>query len=123
MTSPSYIPLEKHKRQSYPPPLTSASESQIPIFHSGAPYTGQNVLMDTPDPKHNSGHHWRRVPQPKSRGPSCLSSVWDLLKALLLPMLAIAYLTFCYVVHYRVIPVKAHGLVNVSPQNIGGQFF
>jgi hypothetical protein len=38
-------------------------------------------------------------------------------------MLAIAYLTFCYVVHYRVIPVKAHGLVNVSPQNIGGQFF
>lgn len=118
MTSPSYIPLEKHELQSYPPPLTSASESQIPIFHSGAPYTGQNVLMDTPDPKHNSGHHWRRVPQPKSRGPSCLSSVWDLLKALLLPMLAIAYLTFCYVVHYRVIPVKAHGLVNVSPQNI-----
>jgi hypothetical protein len=46
----------------------------------------------------------------------------DLLKALLLPMLAIAYLTFCYVVRYRVIPVKMNGIINVSPKNIGERF-
>lgn len=48
-----------------------------------------------------------------------LKSALDLLKALLLPIIAIAYLGFCYAVHYRTVPVNTYGIVNTSPSNLG----
>lgn len=48
-----------------------------------------------------------------------LKSAIDLLKALLLPIIAIAYLGFCYAVHYRTVPVNTYGIVNTSPSNLG----
>jgi len=106
MSSPPYMSLEKYELQSFPTP---ASESQIPLS-----FIGQDVPMDSPYPKHD----WRGMPQAKLKRPSRLSSALVLMKALLMPMLAIAYLTFCYFVHYRVVPVRANGIVDVSPQNL-----
>jgi nitrate reductase NapE component len=76
----------------------------------------QNPSMGT---KYDPEYPLRGMPQRKSRRPSRLSLAFDLLKTLLLPILAIAYLTFCYVVHYRIVPISLHGLINTSPQNIG----
>lgn len=53
------------------------------------------------------------------KSPGGLNSTFDLLKALLLPIIAIAYLGFCYVVHYCTVPVNTHGIVNTSPSNLG----
>ena len=50
---------------------------------------------------------------------SHLSSVLAFLKSLLLPLLAGAYLTFCYVVRYYNISISAGGIANLAPQNIG----
>lgn len=57
--------------------------------------------------------------RPVKKSVGHLKSTLDLLKALLLPIIAIAYLGFCYAVHYRTVPVDVHGIVNTSPSNIG----
>ena len=43
-------------------------------------------------------------------------SVQDILKALITPLIAIAYLAFCYVVHNR--PVRLGHLVDVTEENL-----
>ena len=118
MSSPSYIALEKYELHSLTPTrLTSASESQIPMIHNDT-YAGKSSNIPI-DPKHEAGYPWRGMAQHKPRRQSRSLSALSLLKALLLPILAIAYLTFCYVVHYRIVPVNTHGIMDVSPQNIG----
>jgi hypothetical protein len=123
MSSLFYMPLEKYELHSLTPTqLTSASESHIPMIRNEA-YAGKNsniAIDSTSDSKHEAEYSWRGMAQRhKPRRPSRSSSALGLLKALLLPMLAIAYLTFCYVVHYRIVPVNTHGIIDVSPQNIG----
>lgn len=110
MSSPPYTP-EKYELQSFPGQF---AESQIPLS-----FIGQEVPMDTPNLKHD----WQGMPKAKRQRPDRLSSALVLTKALLMPMLAIGYLTFCYVVHYYVVPVRAHGIIDVSPQNLGEQCF
>jgi hypothetical protein len=119
MSYPSYMPVEKHELHSVPSYLTAAPESQTSMSYTGVPYAENNDTVDNPDSKYDAEYSGmpRRIP----RGSSRLSSSLDLLKALLLPTLTIAYLTFCYIVHYHVIPINMHGIINVSPQNIGEQ--
>jgi hypothetical protein len=113
MSSPSYIPVEKHELHTFPPTYSSQSHGEIP--NTGASYGA--IPIDTADPKQQ--YPWTGMPQSKPRKPSRLLSALALLKSLLLPLLAIAYLTFCYVVHYKVVPVNTGGIVNTSPENIG----
>jgi hypothetical protein len=82
--------------------------------------------MDVSDEKYNRGyrlHDSEPIAPRKPKRPSRFSSALGLLKALLMPILAIAYLTFCYVVHYRVVPISLHGIANTSPQNIGKRLY
>lgn len=41
------------------------------------------------------------------------------LRSLLLPLVAIAYTTFCYIVHFKTIPVRSGGLFDDTSNNIG----
>lgn len=41
---------------------------------------------------------------------SLLASVWQCALVFLAPTISIAYLAFCYVVHYRVVPANVSGL-------------
>jgi hypothetical protein len=114
------MPLEKYELQSFPPQLSSDSDSKASMSYTDISYPGQHgPPMHAPDPKLDAGYPWRGTPQRRYKRPSRLAAALDLLKALLLPFLAISYLSFCYVVHYRVVPVNTHGIINVSPQNIG----
>lgn len=42
-----------------------------------------------------------------------------LLRSLLLPLVAVAYIVFCYTVHYKTVPVKSGGLFDNTPSNLG----
>lgn len=43
-----------------------------------------------------------------------MRSALDVVKALVLPVVAIGYLAFCYSVHNRIVPVTGDGIVNLS---------
>jgi hypothetical protein len=51
-----------------------------------------------------------------SQKPPPALSILDIGKALIAPIIAIAYLAFCYVVHDR--PVRLSKLVDVTPENL-----
>ncbi|KIM79523.1 hypothetical protein PILCRDRAFT_10350 [Piloderma croceum F 1598] len=116
MSYPSYMPVEKREPHSVPSDLTAAPESQTSMSDAGIPYAENSGIVDNPGSKYDA--EYSEMPRRIPRGSSRLSSSLDLLKALILPTLAIAYLAFCYIVHYRVIPINMHGIINVSPQNI-----
>lgn len=42
--------------------------------------------------------------------------------SLLLPLVAIAYIVFCYTVHYKTVPVRSGGLFDDSPANLGTSY-
>jgi hypothetical protein len=115
------MPVEKYEQHCFPPHLSATPESQMSMSYTGVPDSGTNSTMDNPDSKYDAAENCRGMAQRTPGGPSHFSSSLDLLKTLLLPMLAIAYLTFCYVVHYHVIPVNMHGIIDVSPHNVGEQ--
>lgn len=118
MPSLAYAPLETCEPHSLPP---SESTAPIPLPCAVTPSDAQNHPIDL-DPSNKSS--WRDGWfNQRAKQPSWVGSILDLLKALLLPMIAAVYLIFCYVVHYRVVPVYAYGMVEILPQNVGEQCY
>ncbi|KAK0194438.1 hypothetical protein F5146DRAFT_436833 [Armillaria mellea] len=89
----SYMAIEKYQSpHSFTiPNMTSLSSSHLPINHSFLP-----------------------LPPAEKRRISGLRSALDVVKALVLPVVAVGYLAFCYSVHNRIVPVTGDGMVNLS---------
>lgn len=58
------------------------------------------------------------IPQPPSTSVYRFYDGFNVVKGLLLPLVAIAYLAFCYTVHNRKVPLKTT-LFDTSPDNLG----
>ncbi len=135
----SCMPLQKHEVQSFNQnsvaPPSSASENHSSSYDEQANNlsTADSTKSEQPDwDPANHGSTNRKAPQ-------VAKGTIQLLKSLLLPIVgedihlgnepsilwrstsAIAYLTFCYTVHDRMIPVAANNFLtlNASPANIG----
>lgn len=124
MPSTSYVPLEKYELHSYPPELHTSSPFPNSLSHTTLPHAKlrksfDSELQNTPYP-FASGIPLKTASEKR---PTRNNSALELLKALFLPMVAIVYLAFCYLVHFRVIHVSAHGILNTSPRNIGKSKF
>ncbi len=68
-------------------------------------------VSDSPHPNDSSD----AMPIPS---PLLLDGI-KLSKSLLLPLVAVAYIVFCYTVHYKTVSVKSGGLFDDSPSNLG----
>lgn len=77
--------------------------------HASTPHAGG------PDSVDENGE--KTIPNRPS-GWSSIKLAIELLKILALPMVAIAYLAFCYTVHYRVVPVTTSSSVD-DPRHLG----
>ncbi|KAK0498799.1 hypothetical protein EDD18DRAFT_51113 [Armillaria luteobubalina] len=90
----SYMVVEKYDQSPHSftiPNMASSSSSHLPINHSFLP-----------------------LPPAEKRRISGLRFALDVVKALVLPVVAIGYLAFCYSVHNRIVPVTGDGIVNLS---------
>ena len=132
----SYMPLRKHEVQSFNQnSVASASENHSSAYDEQAkpPSTADSTKSEKPDwDPAIHGHTNRKAPQ-------AAKGMIQLMKSLLLPIIgedihlemnrpfsdailsAIAYLTFCYTVHNRMVPVAANDFLtrNASPADIG----
>ncbi|KAH7930354.1 hypothetical protein BV22DRAFT_74847 [Leucogyrophana mollusca] len=116
--STPYIPLEQLKRRSFSSqdisPLTGTPSSpQEP------PGYGDHIDMESHFKPNKSVPPQRNRRRPTSRDTlTLLGGVWQIIKTLILPFVAIGYLTFCYIVHQRVVPLKTYGLFKVTPDHL-----
>ncbi|KAI0075492.1 hypothetical protein K474DRAFT_1676366 [Panus rudis PR-1116 ss-1] len=107
---------EYHELPSLP---TSSLQDVSPHYQTNGP-PGKDETEVTPGkdqllfPVPQSVQHDNAVKRPQSRK---LYAIWNSFKLLLLPLVAIAYLTFCYVVHYRIVVLKTN-LVDTSVSNL-----
>lgn len=70
-------------------------------------------VSDSPTPPDADPADAMSVPSPM------LLDSLRLLRSLLLPLVAIAYIVFCYTVHYKTVAVRSGGFFDDSPNNIG----
>ncbi len=97
----SYMAIEKYDQspRSFTIPNVTSSSSHLPINHSFLP-----------------------LPPAEKRRISGLRSALDIVKAIVLPVVAIGYLAFCYSVHNRIVPVTGDGIVDLSSYSLGRLF-
>ncbi|KAK0469108.1 uncharacterized protein EV420DRAFT_8760 [Desarmillaria tabescens] len=63
-------------------------------------------------------HSFLPLPPAEKRRISGLRSALDVVKALVLPVVAIGYLAFCYSVHNHIAPVTGEGIVDLSSYSL-----
>ncbi|KAH7902776.1 hypothetical protein BJ138DRAFT_1121112 [Hygrophoropsis aurantiaca] len=114
--SPSYIPLAEYKAHSPGPPGTSPSLQELPIYDDQE--NPADLEADLKPNRFSRPLSYRQDPDHPDTL-IMLGGVWQVIKTLVLPLVAIGYLSFCYTVHQRVVPLKSYGLFNVTQEHLG----
>jgi hypothetical protein len=109
MSSSPHMSVQSFNPESPLPQTTSTS----------VPHPAQSVALDTPSAELKPNSPNRIWNLPPSRKKWTWQSTFELAKSLVLPLVAITYLTFCYVVANRPVPVTRTGIIDASPKHLG----
>lgn len=111
MAEPSYYPLS---------PIKSALDGAA---STTGPFKDDSDAVAADDPPVSLSSKFRAPLRPRISSPIRPPS-WRMIKTplelALLPLMAIAYLAFCYTVHGKAVPVNTYGLYAVTPEHFSG---
>lgn len=98
---PGYLPVESEETPSGALSPASLDSRYDPYDTQSTPVKGD--AMGSTEGKAIHSFPPRSAIPPRNRG---MRTALDILKSLIVPLVAIGYLAFCYVVHKRIVPLK-----------------
>ena len=88
-------------------------DAKSPASETRESWMPNRRVSDSPTPPDADPANAMGVPSPT------LLETLRLLRSLLLPLVAVAYIIFCYTVHFKTVSVRSGGFFDDTPNNIG----